>query len=223
MSLVSRRAVLAAPLLLAAAAPALPVPLGRRLVFAIYRHDSRIGTHTIDFSGDAHLLDVRIAVDAEIRFGPIPLFHYSLRGLEEWRDGVLIHAASNTNDDGTARFARATRNGDQLDVRGSQVKPYLAPPGSMPASHWNEAELRNPMIDPENGALMKTVNLDKGRETLLDDGGRPIAARHQAITWWEEGKKPRALDLWYEPSGTWAGLEAVIRDGSRVVYRRQAP
>ncbi len=219
----TRRAVLAAPFLLVAAAPALPVPPGRRLAFIIHRKGSRIGTHTIDFAGDQHLLDVRIAVEIKVTFGPFDLFHYSLRGLEEWRDGVLIHAASNANDDGKMRFARATRNGDRLDVRGSSVKPYLAPPGSVPASHWNEEEVHHPMINAENGELMHVTTVDKGMDTVLDEAGHPIVARHYALTWSEGRKTPRALDLWYEPSGIWAGLTAIASDGSLIIYRRQVP
>jgi hypothetical protein len=218
---IPRRAVLAAPFLLAAAAaPALPIPPGRRLVFVIHRKGSRIGTHTIDFMGDPRLLDVRIAVEIRVTFGPFVLFHYSLRGLEEWRDGVLIHAASNTNDDGRREFARATRDGDRLDVRGSRVKPYLAPPGSLPASHWNEEEVHHPMINAENGELMHVTTVDRGMDTVLDEAGRAIVARHYALTWSEGTRKPRALDLWYEPSGIWAGLTAVASDGSLIIYRR---
>lgn len=221
---IPRRAVLAAPLLLMGAAPALPIPPGRRLAFAIHREGSRIGTHTIDFTGDQHLLDVRIAVEIKVAFGPIVFFHYSLRGLEEWRDGVLMHAASNTNDDGTMRFARATRDGDRLAVRGSSVKPYMAPVGSLPSSHWNEEEVHRPMINAENGELLQITTVDKGIETVPDQAGRPITARHYALTWEDQqSRKPRALDLWYEPSGIWAALSAVAKDGSLVVYRRLVP
>ncbi len=220
MPLISRRAVLAAPLLLVAAAPALPVPQGNRLAFAIYRKGSRIGTHTIDFTGDQHLLDVRITVDIKVDFGPIVFFHYALRGLEEWRDGELVHAASNTNDDGEMRYARATRNGDRLDVRGSSTQPYMAPPGSVPGSHWNSAEIHHPMINAENGELMQITTVDKGMESVPDDAGHPIAARHYALTWQIGDQPPRGLDLWYEPSGIWASLSAVAKDGSVIVYRR---
>lgn len=220
---ISRRAVLAAPLLLVAAGPPLPVPAGRRIAFAIYRKGSRIGTHRVDFTGTQQALDVRMAVDIRVGFGPFTLYHYSLRGLEEWRGGVLIHAAANTNDDGTRRFARAARVGDRLYVRGSSVHPYLAPPGCLPASHWNEDELRHPMINAENGELMETTVVDKGMETVTDNARRPIAARHFALTWWEQHTRPRALDLWYEPSGLWAAMTAVAKDGSLIIYRRLVP
>lgn len=220
---ISRRTVLAAPFLLVAAAPALPVPPGRRIAFAIHRKGSRIGTHTIRFTGSQQQLNVRIAVEIKIGFGPFVFYHYSLRGLEEWRGGVLIAAAANTNDDGTRRFARAARDGDRLFVRGSAVRPYLAPPGCLPAAHWNEAEIRHPMINAENGELMLTTVTDRGMETVPDAAGRPIAARHYALTWWEHKTKPRALDLWYEPSGTWAAMTAIASDGSLIVYRRLVP
>ena len=220
---IPRRAVLAAPLLLVAAAPALPIPPGRRLAFAIHRKGSRIGTQTVDFVGDRHLLDVRIAVDIKVRFGPFVLFNYSLRGAEEWRDGELMHAASNTNDDGRKLFARATRNGTRLDMRGSAVHPYLAPRGSLPASHWNRAEIRHPMINAENGALMFTTVADKGIGRVPDQAGGMITARHYALTWWEGHSKPRALNLWYEPSGIWAAMTAIATDGSLIIYRRMVP
>ncbi len=223
MTPIPRRAVLSAPLLLLAAAPALPIPPRRHIVFAIHRRGSRIGTHRVDFSGDQRRLDVRISVDIKVKFGPFVLYNYSLRGLEQWQDGLLMHAAANANDDGSKRFARATRVGDRLSVQGSAVKPYLAPPGSIPASHWNEEEIRHPMINAENGELMMITVQDRGMEKVQDEAGGAIAARHYALTWREHGTKPRALDLWYQPDGIWAGLTAVATDGSLIVYRRITP
>lgn len=223
MAPIPRRAVLAAPLLLLAAAPPLPIPPGRRIAFAVHRRGSRIGTHRVDFTGDQRRLDVRITVDIKVTFGPFVLYSYSLRGLEQWQNGLLMHAAGNANDDGAKRFARATREGDRLAVQGSAVKPYLAPPGSIPASHWNEEEIRHPMINAENGALMTITVQDRGMEMVLDEAGGRIAARHYALTWREHDTKLHALDLWYEPTGTWAGLTAVASDGSLIVYRRLVP
>lgn len=222
---ISRRAVLAAPALLVAAAPApaLPIPPGRRLEFAIFRHGSRVGTHIVNFTGDQQQLEVRISVDLKVTFGPFVLYHYSLQGLEQWRDGVLVHAASNTNDNGTPKFARATLEGGRLHVSGSLAKPYIAPPGATPSSHWNEDELNHPMINAENGALMHVMMRDKGMEDVPNARGGTIRAHHYALMWYEIDTKPRPLDLWYEPNRLWAAMTAAASDGSLIVYRRLVP
>jgi hypothetical protein len=119
-----------------------PVPPSERLAFRLVREGNAIGTHVVSFDRLDNGLDVHIAVDIAVRFGPLVLFRYTLRGLEQWRNGSVVHLDATTNDNGTPDQVRADRDTRGLWVEGSQAPRYLAPSDALPATHWNMARLR---------------------------------------------------------------------------------
>jgi hypothetical protein len=62
--------------------------------------------------------------------------------------------------------------------------------------------------------LLRPLISDAGMEHVATASGASVAARH--FIW----RGAEALDLWYEPDGTWAALTAVAKDGSKLVYER---
>jgi hypothetical protein len=179
------------------------------LSFSVWREDCEIGTHRVFFEqiGDRTL--VRSEADFLVRFGPIVLFRYRYRATETWQDGLLQSVSAQTNDNGKAEFAEARREGEQLSVTGSKSGKYLAPPGAIAATHWNPAELDQPMINPQNGELMRFERRDLGEEKLATGD----LARHVALSGYAQ------LDLWYDQSRSWRALRAVASDGSIIDYR----
>jgi hypothetical protein len=188
------------------------VPPSGRLEFDVFRKGDQIGTHrlTFDISGDA--MTVHIVADFKVDLGPIPLFHYSLHTTELWRDGRLVGASAQTDDDGTPASMSAKLQGDRLAVDGSKSGRYLAPPGAILGTHWNRNELNGPMINPENGELLHFAVADKGIGKL-DANGKTIEAVQYALA------GPATLDLWYSEQSVWSALQAVAKDGSRIDYR----
>jgi hypothetical protein len=106
------------------------------------------------------------------------------------------------------------RAGNDLTVEGSKVQPYTAPGSTLAATHWNEAELKGPMINPENGETMRPKISDLGNEQIALASGAMIPARH--YSW--RGKD--SLEIWYDTQNSWAGLKAVVKDGSELIYER---
>ena len=206
--MLTRRALLAA----AVAAPG--VPRADLLRFRLLREGSGIGAHVLHFLPAPGGMRVVIAVDIAVRFGPLVLYRYRLRGEETWRDGRCVAAASHTDDDGTALFMRATRDASGLWVEGTRTPRYRAPADAMIASHWNRAELRGPWINLENGRLLHPRVRPLGAHpALLADGAR-VAANSYAIT------GPATMRIWYTQAGVWTGLLFTASDGSRVRYER---
>ena len=206
--MLTRRAVLAA------AVTGAGVPRSDTLRFRLLREGSRIGTHELRFLSRPGGMRVAIAVDIAVRFGPLVLYRYRLRGGETWRDGRCVAAASHTDDDGTALFMRAARDAGGFWVEGTHTPRYRAPATAMVASHWNRAELRGPWINLENGRLLHPHVAPLGpHPALLADGAR-VAARSYAIT------GPATMRIWYTPAGVWTGLLFTASDGSQVRYER---
>lgn len=207
------RRIFLAGLPFAAAAAHAAVPEGNRLAFRAFRNGSEIGTHRLDFLPNGEDLEVRIAVDLEVKFGPIPLYRYSLRGQENWQRGQLMRASADGMDGSHKVWMRAARQNGRLVVEGSRTQRYTAPEASLVSSHWRPAEVEAPMINLQNGELMDFQVVRKGLETI-EARGRRIEASHFSLT------GPATLNLWYDTTNVWAALHAVAEDGSDIVYRQ---
>lgn len=188
------------------------VPPSGRLEFQVYRKDSQIGTHVLTFQRSGNALSVQIAADFRVGLGPLTLFRYSLRTTEHWQDGKLVAATSRADDNGNAASMSARLQGGALTVVGSKSGSYVAPPGAILGTHWNRAELNGPMINPENGELMRFAVADKGSQQI-DVGEKPVVAACYALA------GPATMDLWYDSQSVWSALQAVAKDGSTIAYR----
>jgi len=178
------------------------------IAFSVWRNGSEIGSHTVEFERENDWVSVRSEANFSIKFGPITLYRYHYEAVEIWRGDDLMSVRARTDDNGTLEHVDVSRSGDSLSVAGSKSGRYTAPAGAIAATHWNEAELGQPMINPQNGDLMRFDRRDLGQERL--DSG--IQARHVALTGYA------TLDLWYDETRRWRALRAVATDGSIVDY-----
>jgi hypothetical protein len=198
----------------ASGAAALPVPSGDSLAFRMLRHGSEIGTHALTFSHDGAMLTVRIVVDALVTFASIPVVRYSHRGVETWRDTILVGLTGDTDKNGTRNWVRAQRTDEGLVVLGSQTKRYISPESAIPTSYWDKRMLDGPMISLEDGVLLSPKVADLRMESVRLASGQMIAADHYSLS------GAFAVDLWYDEQRTWAGMAMTVVDGSEVHYER---
>jgi hypothetical protein len=196
----------------AAAAQPAPPP-SDRLAFRLVREGNAIGTHVLTFARSDNGLDVHIAVDIAVRFGPLVLFRYTLRGLEQWRNGWVVHLDATIDDNGTADQVRAERDPRGLWVEGSQASRYLAPSDALPATHWNMAELQAPWINLQGGRLLHPVVQRVGSDPVTLAGGQTETATEYALS------GDARLDIWYNAARQWSGLRFAAKDGSEVRYQ----
>jgi hypothetical protein len=206
-----------APSLVRAAVPVQPIPFPplEPLSFRILRKDSHIGMHNISFTGTStQALTATIDVDIAVKFAFITVFRYSHHNVEKWSGGQFASMDAKTDYNGEPAFATVRRDNGVLIVEGSKAPHYAAPPTALAATHWNGAELRGPMINPENGMLLMPKIACEGRCTVALASGAAVPATK--FTWRGED----ALDLWYGPDGVWTALAAQAGDGSTLTYER---
>jgi hypothetical protein len=197
-----------------ALASPLPVPPGGRLAFALIRHDDKIGTHTITFDQQGDALTIHIDVEVLVKFGPIPLVRYTHHNVEVWRDNRLDQLEATTDKNGTKLYVSAHRTDAGLSVVGSAAKTYIAPEDALPTTYWNKRLLRSPMIGTQDGMLVRPAVHDLGTDPVpLASGGRIPATRYSL-------RGDLDLDLWYDQTATWAGMEFSVADGSVIHYER---
>lgn len=193
---------------------ALPVPVGNALSFQIMRKGSRIGTHALAFSRNGDDLMVTIDVKMAVYLGPIRMFHYTHHDVECWKSGSFVSLDAKTDYNGEAAWCTARRDGEKLIVQGSKAAQYTAPSNALAATHWNKAELQGPMINPENGEMLRPRISDGGSCSVALASGTKTAA-HQYV--WR-GKN--ALDLWYDGQGDWVALKAMTSGGEVLTYEK---
>jgi hypothetical protein len=196
----------------ASASQAKGIPVSRRLKFLVFRNGNPLGRHGISFSDRNGDLLVDISVDYAVKFGPLSFFRYKLRGRETWSNGVLASARAQTDNNGKREYMSADRDGEALIVEGSRARRARTPLDCSIATHWNIAQLDGPMINPQDGSLLRFSVKTMGLSKLLDAKGAARIARRYALN----GESP--LELWYEDPGVWVGLRAKAFDGSVISY-----
>lgn len=215
---IGRRPLLLGALSLAAigrAQAALPIPPGNRLAFDVVRNGSRIGTHVLDFKSSGDRLEVHIAVDLAIGVGPLTLFRYTHRAVETWQAGQVQSIEATTDHDGTEHHLTMRRRGEGIWVVGDKGS-YLAPPETLPATHWNRHMLDVPIVNTETGALMRPRIRNHGVEALETASAARVEAQHFSLS------GDVSLETWYDQSPRWVGLRFAGADGSTIRYKLAA-
>lgn len=206
----SRRAVLgAAAALLATPAFAVPPP-GGRLRFSVFRNDAHVGDHQLAFARDGSVLKVTTEVAMSLRLGPVPMFRYSHRAVETWRDDRFERLETTTSTNGRRERVQAARDGAGLRIETTHGVA-TAPAGAAPLTHWNSAALGGPLFNPQTGKLLK-VGVSRHAGERLPDSAEP------ATRWALRGDAE--IDDWYDRDGIWAALRGRLPDRSTLAYRR---
>jgi hypothetical protein len=186
------------------------------LCFNVMRNGSIIGQHSIGFRQEGGMLIASISLEIMVRFGPIPLFRYSHKVRETWRDGSFLTFESKTDENGKRHRVSATRTAENVIVESSTVGCKVFGAQTIPLTHWNLLCMERPLFNPQDGSLMSARVEARGDEmVVLADGGKVRATRYSLLI------KP-VLDNWYDGERQWTALRTRGTDGSAIDYRRAA-
>jgi hypothetical protein len=204
MVLSRREAVIgAAALMLAGTAPAFASTGTRRL--DLFRDGNRIGDKAVTVARDGNRVEVQTRITIEVKILGITAYRYGLSARESWVGGQLQTLRAETNDNGTAHFARAERRGGVLRVEGSE---FTGEVGGLPAttSYWSPAFLERPVwISTQDGRLLNVRATNRGPMDFPTESGTVPATR------WEISGDLTGLMLYFDASGEWLGTEFPAR------------
>jgi hypothetical protein len=193
------------------------VPASGALRFAIHRKGSVIGQHDMRFTRYGPKLEIESQVEMAVGWGPFTFYRYRHRGVERWTRGVFTNLSTYTDDNGKTLTVAAARTGADVTIDATKQgkhADWTMPPPTLPLTHWNEAAMSSPIFNPQNGKPIKEAFESRGTEWYALADGRQVRARRYFLP-----AKVR-LDEWYDEQGLWAGLRAVVKDGSVIQYRR---
>lgn len=204
-----------AALLISGRAHAQSIPPSGQLAFDLVRNGSRIGRETVTFQQSGSRLSVFVEVAIRVTIAMIPVYRLHHHLTETWDDGRLLSFAATTRKNGCDFYAQGWRGSDTLMVRGTaHPDGYQAPSGALPTSQWNHAMLAGPMINTQDGRLMRpTVTAEGETKVALADGSLIPARRFSA-------RGDLHFDTYFSDSWEWVGLSFRAEDGSIVTYEK---
>ena len=189
------------------AAHPVPQPIPDQIAFDILRQGDSIGRHAISFQSDGETVDVKVAIDIEIKFAFFTIFAYRHRNHEVWRRGRLVSLRTETDDDGELFRVKVDASPAGLQVEGSSGS-YLAPDTVIPTSYWNVQTIhQTQLLDTQRGRLLAVQIVRRGKERL----GPALTARRYSMS------GDLNLDIWYSDAGEWAKIAFEAR-GAEVSY-----
>lgn len=182
-------------------------------VFNVSRKGSVIGTHAIEFAGDAGHLKVANRIELAVKIAFVTAYRYEQSGEDEWENDVLMRTRIETNDDGENTLVVAESKDGQLAVQGPKGN-FAAPLGAMTdISFWNQAITRGaPVIDSQSGDLIDITIKPSSRESL-DVLGQSIEAQRFPMV----GTRGRSGTVWYDLAGNLVRAVVVTR-GETLTY-----
>ena len=216
--MLARRSVLAgltATAFVRPAAAALIVPPQGAIAFKVTRSGDDIGSHVLRFGRDGNDLTVNVAIDLKITIALIPVYRYTHRIAERWRDARLVGLDATTDDDGEKMFCRGSTTADSFKVEGSAgVRDY--PPDILATSWWNpDTVKRDLLVHSHDGRQLRIGVSAAGKEQVATAAGA-LEASHYMVT----GEQP--LELWYGADQVLTRIRfAAKRDKSVIDYIRQ--
>jgi hypothetical protein len=191
-------------------------PANKRIAFDVWRNGQMIGTHAVEFEGDDADLKVLTTVSFLVKFGPIPVFRYNFQSHETWRDGKFSALESQAQTNGRQDQVHAVSDDGEVTIRTARGQTRKAPAGALPLSHWNLQALRNPLFNPQTGAMLKETVAHESGESLRLPDGRSIRSTKVVMT------GDTDITDWYDESGVWVALRGRLKDGSYLDYRLAA-
>ncbi len=195
----SRRTLLAGGLLLPWL-PAAGLAAPRTLTFAVFRNGAKIGEHRMTLAGDAAAMTASSEVAMSVRLGPVPVFRYRHRAVEQWAAGRFSRLQTTTTANGKTQSVFAERTAADVRIEGDAGR-HAAPAAAAPLTHWNPAVFAGPLFNPQDGKLLKVR-----------------AARVGPGHWSLRGEVE--IDDFYDEAGVWRALRGKLVDGSALEYRR---
>jgi len=135
-------------------------------------------------------------IDIAVKFLGITAYRYELAYTEVYRGGLLQSLSGTANDDGEPGYVRVVRNGDTLEVDGSEYSGAVGG-SSAPTSYWRMPALQStPWISTQSGELLA---VNTGEIAALPHS--PAGAR----VFRASDNNEYTVDLWYDSVGDWTG------------------
>lgn len=176
--------------------------------YAITRKGKRIGTHEVRFTGDNSALTVTVKSRIRVTVLKIPVFVFEYDSTELWKDGVLVSATSEVQEND--KLTKSSMLSDTTKTllngpRGKKTVERLY----FTSNHWNPAVIETKRLFNTLSGTDSSVNI-----AMINDESKvnELTASQYRYSGDIEA------DTWYSSSGKWLKLQFKGKDGSLIEY-----
>jgi hypothetical protein len=188
--------------------------------FDIYRNGKNIGKHIFSFKKNNEELSVESEINFVIKKLGVTLYKYHVKGVEIYKDDVLLSFNSKTEQNGKEKYVNLKLEEENYIIDGSSFKGK-APTSYLIGTWWNHSIVKAPaQISAVSGRIIKQKVSFLGKETL-NIGGKSYNALHFNFSSADKNlSKDKKLntDVWYDEK-TLNWLKASFEKKGKWEYR----
>jgi Family of unknown function (DUF6134) len=181
--------------------------------FKVYLDDQPVGEHRFSVKTSQDRLQLLSEAHFDVRILAIPVYRYSHRSDERWKDNCLEQIHATTDDNGTPAEVMGEKHANDfsLSIAG---KSETLPACIMTFAYWNPAMLRqSKLLNPQTGEWVPVTIQHLGKDNIQ------VAAKDQLADHYHLSAPKFDIDLWYDTAGNWVGLDSKLETGSKLRYR----
>ena len=183
--------------------------------FNVYRNDSKIGYHKLNFEKEEDRIIASIEIKFEVKFLGFTLYDYFHKNKEVWIADSLFKLKTNTNNNGDQLYCNVTKKAERFVIDGKNNK-VITKDEPFPSSYW--------IFDLVNNKNKRVLNTQDcsfidfkieflGNEKIYED---QLEAMHYKLTGKEFNGDDVNIDIWYSNS-KWVKM-IFYKDGSKIDY-----
>ena len=187
-----------------------------KLHFNVYRNDSLIGYHNLDFSQTDSLIESKIKIKFEVTFLGFVVYEYLHQNHEKWIDNTLIFMKASTDQNGDLLNCNVSKKENKFKILGTNGD-LLLDKKITPTTYWRFDQLitgkKNTVLNSQDCSYIDFNIEYLGDEMIYDNSLN--ASRYKLLGKEFTGDDVN-IDIWYKDE-KWVKM-IFLKDGSTVEY-----
>ena len=187
-----------------------------KLHFNVYRNDSLIGYHNLDFYQTDSLVESKIQIKFEVTFLGFVVYEYLHKNNEKWMDNTLVFMEASTDKNGDLLDCKVNKKENQFKILGTNGDLTLDKKIT-PTTYWKFDQLitgeKNKVLNSQDCSYINFEIKYLGDEMIYDNSLK--ASRYKLLGKEFTGDDVN-IDIWYKDK-KWMKM-IFLKDGSTVEY-----
>ena len=190
--------------------------VSEKLHFNVYRNDSLIGYHNLDFSQTGSLVESKIQIKFEVTFLGFVVYEYLHQNHEKWMDNSLIFMEASTDKNGDLLDCKVSKKENKFKISGTNGN-LLLDKQITPTTYWKFDQLisgeKNMVLNSQDCSYINFDIQYLGEEMIYDNSLK--ASRYKLLGKEFTGDDVN-IDIWYKDK-KWVKM-IFLKDGSIIEY-----
>ena len=187
-----------------------------RLHFNVYRNDSLIGYHNLDFYEKDGLVESKIAIKFEVTFLGFVVYEYLHKNHEKWMNNTLVFMEASTDANGDLLDCKVNKTETKFKILGTNGDLTLDK-NITPTTYWKFDQLitgdKNKVLNSQDCSYINFDIKYLGDELIYDNSLK--ASRYKLLGKEFTGDDVN-IDIWYKDK-KWVKM-IFVKDGSTIEY-----